>query len=75
MCVGAIVHSRIQRLVFGASEPKAGAVKTNGLIDMDYLNHKVSWDCGVLREECGLLLQEFFLSKRAAKREKTCHES
>ena len=44
MCVGAIVHSRIQRLVFGASEPKAGAVKTNGLIDMDYLNHKVSWN-------------------------------
>ena len=75
MCVGAIVHSRIQRLVFGASEPKAGAVKTNGLIDMDYLNHKVSWDCGVLQEECGLLVQEFFLSKRAAKREKTSHES
>ena len=75
MCVGAIVHSRIQRLVFGASEPKAGAVKTNGLIDMEYLNHRVVWDCGVLQEECGLLVQEFFLSKRAAKREKISHES
>ena len=75
MCVGAIVHSRIQRLVFGASEPKAGAVKTNGLIDMKYLNHKVVWDCGVLQEECGLLVQNFFLSKRAAKREKISHES
>ena len=75
MCVGAIVHSRIQRLVFGASEPKAGAVKTNGLIDMEYLNHRVVWDSGVLQEECGLLVQEFFLSKRAAKREKISHES
>ena len=75
MCVGAIVHSRIQRLVFGASEPKAGAVKTNGLIDMEYLNHRVVWDSGVLQEECGLLVQEFFLSKRTAKREKISHES
>ena len=75
MCVGAIVHSRIQRLVFGASEPKAGAVKTNGLIDMEYLNHRVVWDSGVLQEECGVLVQEFFLSKRTAKREKISHES
>ena len=75
MCVGAIVHSRIQRLVFGASEPKAGAVKTNGLIDMEYLNHRVVWDSGVLQEECGLLVQEFFLSKRTAKRENISHES
>ena len=75
MCVGAIVHSRIQRLVFGASEPKAGAVKTNGLIDMEFFNHRVVWDSGVLQEECGLLVQEFFLSRRAAKREKISHES
>ena len=68
MCVGAIVHSRIQRLVFGASEPKAGAVKTNGLIDMEYLNHRVVWDSGVLQEECGLLVQEFF--GQAPQREK-----
>ena len=68
MCVGAIVHSRIQRLVFGASEPKAGAVKTNGLIDMEYLNHRVVWDSGVLQEECGLLVQEFFKQARRKER-------
>ena len=66
MCVGAIIHSRIERLVFGASEPKAGAVKTHGLIDLEFLNHHVAWNCGVLQEECGRLMREFFLSRRAA---------
>ena len=75
MCVGAIVHSRIQRLVFGASEPKAGAVKTKGLIDMEYLNRRVVRSCGILQEECEILAQEFLLSQRSAKREKLSHES
>ena len=65
MCVGAIIHSRIERLVFGASEPKAGAVKTHGLIDLEFLNHHVAWNCGVLQEESGRLMREFFLSRRA----------
>ena len=53
MCVGAIVHSRIQRLVFVASEPKAGAVKTNGLIDMEYLNHRVVWTVACCKRSVG----------------------
>ena len=65
MCVGAIIHSRIERLVFGASESKAGAVKTHGVIDMGFLNHHVAWNCGVLQEECGRLMRDFFLSRRA----------
>ena len=51
--------------MFGASEPKAGAVKTHGVIDMGFLNHHVAWNCGVLQEECGRLMRDFFLSRRA----------
>ena len=61
MCVGALVHARIERLVFGAYEPKAGA---STLLDSAPYNHRVEIVTGVLAEECGQLLSEFFKAKR-----------
>jgi tRNA(adenine34) deaminase len=63
--MGAIVHARIKRLVFGAYDPKRGAVcNALNLADADFLNHMVSWQGGVLQEECSELLKEFFRSRR-----------
>ena len=65
MCVGAIVHARVQRLVFGASDPKSGAVTTcmKGF-EAPGLNHRVEWSAGVLADECGEILKTFFRSRR-----------
>ena len=65
MCVGAIVHARVQRLVFGAYDPKSGAVTScmRGF-DAAGLNHRVDWNGGVLADECGERLKAFFRSRR-----------
>lgn len=66
MCAGAMVLARIDRLVFGATDPKAGAVVSlYRLLADERLNHRVPSDGGVLAEECGALLQEFFRKRRA----------
>ncbi len=65
MCASAIVHARVRRLVFGAWDPRAGAV--GSLIDvlaLPGLNHHVDAFGGVLAEECGALLKEFFAQRR-----------
>ncbi len=65
MCAGAIVQSRIARLVYGASDPKAGACSSlYRLIDDPRFNHRVEFTAGVLAPECGALLSEFFQSRR-----------
>ena len=65
MCAGAIIHARLARLVFGASDPKAGAVNSvYDLIAHPKLNHRVEWTGGVLAPECGAILQEFFRARR-----------
>jgi len=65
MCVSAMVHSRISRLVFGALEPKFGAVESKvKLLDDNGLNHKVKVDRGILGKECGEVLKGFFRGKR-----------
>ncbi len=65
MCAGALVHARIARLVFGAAEPKTGAVKScMTLLEQPGLNHRVAWQGGVLAEECGQLLADFFRARR-----------
>lgn len=65
MCVGAMLHARIARLVFGALEPKAGAVQSHlGLLDQDHFNHRIDYDGGVLAEECAAVMQDFFQSRR-----------
>jgi tRNA(adenine34) deaminase len=65
MCAGAIVLARVPLLVFGAYDPKAGACSSLYTITNDIrLNHRVHTIGGVLDEKCGMLLKEFFLSRR-----------
>ncbi|MEM6469517.1 MAG: tRNA adenosine(34) deaminase TadA [Planctomycetota bacterium] len=66
MCAGAILQSRIPRVVFGASDPKAGAaVSLFRLLDDPRLNHRCELQPGVMAEPCGAILSEFFAEKRA----------
>jgi tRNA(adenine34) deaminase len=68
MCVSAMVHSRISRLVFGALEPKFGAVESKfRMLDGNGLNHKVKVDRGFLEKECAEILKVFFKERRALK--------
>jgi tRNA(adenine34) deaminase len=65
MCMGAIIHSRVQRVVFGAREPRAGAVVSQlKLAEQDFYNHRVEVTEGVLADECGALVSSFFRSRR-----------
>ncbi len=65
MCMGAISHSRITRLVFGATDPKRGAVcSALELTTAPFLNHVVAWQGGILAEECATLLRDFFRTRR-----------
>jgi tRNA(adenine34) deaminase len=65
MCAGAIVLARISRLVYGARDPKAGACGSLAMVPQDLrLNHRVEVIPGVLAEECGALLSEFFRKRR-----------
>lgn len=65
MCAGAMVHARLQRLVFGAHDPKTGAAgSVFNILSHDKLNHKVAVEAGCLAEECGQLLKDFFKDRR-----------
>ena len=65
MCMGAIVHARVQRVVYGATDPKRGAAGSAlQLADVDFLNHRVELTGGILAEECGTRLREFFRARR-----------
>ena len=66
MCCGAAVHARIARLVYGAADPKAGAVQSlYRLLEDPRLNHRVEVAAGVLADACGARLSEFFRARRA----------
>jgi tRNA(adenine34) deaminase len=65
MCCGALVHARVARLVFGADDPKAGAVRSlHRLLDDPRLNHQVAVTAGVRAAACGERLREFFRARR-----------
>ncbi|HLU06648.1 MAG TPA: tRNA adenosine(34) deaminase TadA [Woeseiaceae bacterium] len=69
MCVGAMLHARVRRLVFGAYDPKAGAA--GSVIDLcseRRLNHRIEVNGGLLADECADLLQKFFASRRLKNR-------
>ncbi len=69
MCVGAIVHARVARLVYGAREPKTGAIESaQRLFETGQFNHRPGIEGGLLADECGALLSRFFEHKRAAKK-------
>ena len=66
MCVGALVHARIKKVIFAAQDTKSGVVVNNGgLIQSEFLNHKVSFEGGILEKEASKLLKDFFLEKRS----------
>ena len=66
MCAGAMVHARIGRLVYGAPEPRTGAVHSAlAVLDAPSLNHRVDVTAGVLESECRALMQAFFSERRA----------
>ena len=65
MCAGAMVHARLARLVYGASDPKAGAVHSViEVLNHPKLNHQMPVTAGVLAEPCGTILREFFRARR-----------
>jgi tRNA(adenine34) deaminase len=65
MCVGAMVHARVGTLVFGAPEPKAGAIVSSCQAhELPSLNHRIEVVSGVLGEECRAMIQEFFKTRR-----------
>ena len=69
MCTGLLIHSRIQRLVYGTTEPKAGAVESAlQLPQQPFYNHVMDIQGGVLAEECSTLMSEFFAMRREAKK-------
>jgi tRNA(adenine34) deaminase len=68
MCAGAIVHARVKRLVYGASDPKSGACGSAlKVLNHSKLNHRVEVRKGVLKEECASVLREFFARRRKKK--------
>jgi len=69
MCLGAMIHARITRVVFGALEPKAGVLSSHShLIDADIYNHRIEWRSGVRSDECMEIIQRFFKMRREAKK-------
>ncbi len=65
MCVGAMIHARVDELIYGAADPKAGAVRSQyQLAEVNQLNHKIRVTSGVLEEECGSILRSFFACRR-----------
>ena len=66
MCAGALVHARVDKIIFSASDPKSGVIVNNGgLINSEFLNHKVSFEGGILEAESAELLKDFFSKKRS----------
>ncbi|MEO4047576.1 tRNA adenosine(34) deaminase TadA [Pseudomonas sp. CAU 1711] len=69
MCAGLIVHSRIARVVYGTTEPKAGVAVSRGqFFEQAFLNHRVLIEGGLLAQECGELLSAFFKARRGGER-------
>lgn len=65
MCAGAMIHARLARLVYGAADPKAGAVGSAlEVLNHPKLNHKMLVMSGVISEECGAILKDFFRARR-----------
>jgi tRNA(adenine34) deaminase len=65
MCVGAMIHARVSRIIFGAKEPRAGALTSQlQLMGSSHFNHTIAWQGGVMEKQCGDLISQFFRRKR-----------
>jgi tRNA(adenine34) deaminase len=65
MCAGAMVHARVKRLVYAATDPRAGAAGTIfNIVQHPSLNHRVECEAGLMSEECGSMLRAFFQGRR-----------
>ena len=64
MCLGALIHARVQRVVFGASDPKVGVSQLLPSLEGARLNHRIDLQGGLLQDECRAQLQSFFQSRR-----------
>jgi tRNA(adenine34) deaminase len=65
MCAGAMVHARVKRLVYAATDPRAGAAGTIfNIVQHPSLNHRLDCEAGLMADECGTLLRAFFLGRR-----------
>ncbi len=64
MCVGALVHARVETVVYGAAEPKGGAIRSALRIEALRLNHRFTVVEGVLEADCRELIQDFFKNRR-----------
>ncbi len=68
MCAGALVHARVEELIYGCDDPKAGAVRTlYRICEDERLNHHLQVTCGILADECGKLLSDFFADLRRSR--------
>ena len=68
MCAGALIQARVRRLVYGASDERAGAVESHFRVcETDFLNHRIEVTAGVLEAECRELMQEFFRARRSGR--------
>jgi tRNA(adenine34) deaminase len=68
MCLSAAVQARVKRLVFGAHDPKSGAVESMMKFPFEKINHRIEIKGGVLADECGKILSDFFSVKRESKK-------
>lgn len=69
MCVGALIHARVSRVVFGTTEPKAGSlVSARKLLETGYYNHQFNFAAGCLDEQCSKQLSDFFKMRREQKK-------
>ena len=73
MCAGAVVHTRIRRVIFGCADPTGGAAGSMmNLLQMQSLNHQCQITSGVLQKECAAILQDFFRKRREGRDSTTC---
>ena len=69
MCVGALIHARVSKVVFGATEPKAGSLMSvRRLFETGYYNHVFEYEAGCMQEQCSQQLSNFFKKRREQKR-------
>jgi tRNA(adenine34) deaminase len=65
MCASAMIHARVKRLVYGATDPRAGAAGSIfNIVQHSALNHRIETEAGVMAEDCGALLRGFFVARR-----------